>query len=126
MLNPIERVTQNRIIQLFQEQLGYTYYGNWEERTSNSNVEETYLRAFLEKQGYAETLVQKAVTEVAQLAKSHSGNLYDRNKKFYELLRYGVKARPELGNNLKLFFLSIGKIGNVMNLELQKKLPCKM
>ena len=104
MLNPIERVTQNRIIQLFQEQLDYTYYGNWEERTSNSNVEETYLRAFLEKQGYAKTLVQKAVTEVAQLAKSHSGNLYDRNKKFYELLRYGVKARPELGEQFKTIF----------------------
>lgn len=39
MINPIERNTQNRIIQLFQEQLEYTYYGNWEKREHNSNVE---------------------------------------------------------------------------------------
>ena len=29
MINPIERITQNRIIQLFQKELGYIYYGNW-------------------------------------------------------------------------------------------------
>ena len=28
----IERLTQNRIVQLFQKQLGYSYLGNWEER----------------------------------------------------------------------------------------------
>ena len=38
MINPIERITQNRIIQLFKD-LGYTYYDNWEERENNSNVE---------------------------------------------------------------------------------------
>jgi type I restriction enzyme R subunit len=25
----IERATQNRVVQLFQNQLGYTYLGNW-------------------------------------------------------------------------------------------------
>ena len=26
-----ERATQNRVVQLFKEQLDYTYLGNWEE-----------------------------------------------------------------------------------------------
>jgi len=38
-IGQIERETQNRIIKLFKEQLGYTYYGNWEEREKNSNIE---------------------------------------------------------------------------------------
>lgn len=49
-ISPIERITQNRIIQLFVDQ-HYTYYGNWEERLGNSNVEEVYLRAFLLERG---------------------------------------------------------------------------
>lgn len=104
MINPIERETQNRIIKLFVEQLGYKYYGNWEERTHNSNVEQDYLKFFLQKQGYNETLVDKAVSEVYQLATTHSGNLYERNKKMYNLLRYGVKARPELGEQFDTVF----------------------
>ena len=36
----IERATQNRIVQLFQEQLHYDYLGNWEELEGNSNIEE--------------------------------------------------------------------------------------
>lgn len=104
MINPIERQTQKRIIKLFTEQLGYVYYGNLEDRTNNSNVEETYLSKFLEKQGYGETLIVKAVNEVTQLASSNSGNLYDRNQKMYNLLRYGVKARPELGEQFETIF----------------------
>ena len=38
-----ERVTQNRLIKLFREGLGYDYLGNWEERPGNSNVEEELL-----------------------------------------------------------------------------------
>ena len=51
MINPIERITQNRIIQLFTKQLGYTYYGNWEKREHNSNVEQEILKKNLLKRG---------------------------------------------------------------------------
>lgn len=104
MINPIERITQNRIIQLFIAQLGYVYYGNWEDRLNNSNVENIYLRKFLQKQNYPPTLVEKAITEVIQLATSNTGNLYERNQKMYNLLRYGVKARPELGEQFETIF----------------------
>lgn len=26
-----ERATQNRVVKLFQDQLGYTYYGDWQD-----------------------------------------------------------------------------------------------
>lgn len=104
MINPNERKTQDRVVQLFCDQLGYVYYGNWEARTDSSNVETEYLERFLRKQGYADALVQKAISEVRQLAGSVSGNLYDRNKAMYSLLRYGVKARPELGEHFETVF----------------------
>ena len=34
-----ERETQNRIVKLFREKLKYEYYGNWEKRDDNSNIE---------------------------------------------------------------------------------------
>lgn len=104
MINPIERITQNRIIQLFTMQLGYEYYGNWEDRPNNSNVEMDYLRRFLQNQGYTDILVEKTISEVHQLASSNPGDLYDLNKKMYNLLRYGVKARPELGEQFETIF----------------------
>jgi hypothetical protein len=36
----IEKFTQDRVVQLFSKQLGYTYLGNWETRLNNSNIEE--------------------------------------------------------------------------------------
>ncbi|MDF0720531.1 HsdR family type I site-specific deoxyribonuclease [Kaistella sp. PBT33-4] len=104
MINPIERNTQNRIIQLFQEQLEYTYYGNWEKREHNSNVEADILKKNLLKREYSETLANKAVKELTDLATTHMGNLYHRNKTFYETIRYGVKARPELGEQFDTIF----------------------
>lgn len=104
MINPIERITQNRIIQLFQKQLGYNYYGNWEKREHNSNVEQEILKQNLLKRGYSDTLANKAVKEVYDLANTNAGGLYQRNKEMYSLLRYGVKARPELGENFETIF----------------------
>ncbi|MBA2396886.1 MAG: restriction endonuclease subunit R, partial [Ktedonobacteraceae bacterium] len=51
-----ERATQNRVIRLL-KQLGYTYLGNWEDRPNNSNIEEVYLRAFLQRQGHDDNLI---------------------------------------------------------------------
>ena len=54
-ISQIERATQNRVVKLFREQLGYDYLGNWEDRPNNRNIEETYLRAFLKgKQKYSD------------------------------------------------------------------------
>ena len=37
-IGKLEGETQNRVIKLFQKELGYEYLGNWEERDNNSNV----------------------------------------------------------------------------------------
>jgi hypothetical protein len=47
----IEKKTQERVVKLFEEQLGYDYLGDWTERDGNRNIEEDLLRTFLaEKQ----------------------------------------------------------------------------
>lgn len=99
-INPHEIATQKRIIQLFQD-LGYTYYGNWEERENNLNVEEEFLRKYLVEKGYSQSLISKSVSETLALAGTNAGNLYDRNKNFYALLRYGAKVKEEIGENFQ-------------------------
>lgn len=94
-----ERHSQNRIVKLFKEQLDYAYYGNWEERENNSNVEEKYLANYLYKQGYNVTEFTKAIYELKQTADSFNDDLYVRNKKVYSMLRYGVKVKEDVGTN---------------------------
>jgi len=53
-----ERLTQNRIVQLFQQQLNYRYLGDGYDRPNNSNIETDILIAFLcDKQGYSNSLI---------------------------------------------------------------------
>lgn len=98
-IGQIERHSQNRIVKLFTEQLGYTNYGNWEERAKNSNIDETYLGNYLLKQGYSVTVFSKAIYELKQVADSFTDDLYLKNKKIYALLRYGVKVKEDVGTN---------------------------
>jgi type I restriction enzyme, R subunit len=101
----IERATQDRVVRLLKEQLGYTYLGNWEVRQNNSNIEERYLRAFLKRQEYSDTLISKALYELTKVAGDQARSLYDINKDVYGLLRYGVKVRPDVGENTETVWL---------------------
>ena len=65
----IERITQNRVVKLFKEKLGYTYLGNWEDRSGNSNIEEELLTNHLTKKGYSQAHIT-ASSILAQVAKS--------------------------------------------------------
>jgi len=95
----IEKLTQERIVSLFCERLGYDYLGNWMERPGNANIEPEYLTAWLEKQGLSETLIKRALHELNRVASDTSKCLYDRNRAVYDLLRYGVKVQPGAGEN---------------------------
>ena len=95
----IERATQNRIIELLQKQLGYKYLGNWEDREGTSNIEELLVRQYLDNRGYSKTLIDRAIDTLRTSANNYSENLYTNNKKVYELLRYGVKVKEEVGKN---------------------------
>jgi type I restriction enzyme R subunit len=99
-----ERATQNRVVKLFTDKkhpawLGYGYLGNWEEREGNRNIEPELLRAWLKRQGHADALIGKVLYELDKVAGDTSKSLYDRNRAVYELLRYGVKVRPDVGEN---------------------------
>lgn len=97
-IGEIERHTQNRIVKLFREQLGYSYLGNWEDRPNNSNIEEDILRRYLtDKAGYPEELVKRAIYKLQTEAANHDRNLYNNNKEVYKLLRYGVEATAAPG-----------------------------
>lgn len=94
-----ERLTQNRIVQLFRDKQGldYTYLGNWEDRAENRSIEQEYLRKYLRRQGYTETLIAKALYELTKTADDQSKGLYYLNQDVYRLLRYGVKVKPDVG-----------------------------
>jgi len=96
-IGQIERLTQTRIVKLFLEQLGYQYLGNWEDRLNNSNIEEELLRNYLiNKAGYPEELVKRAIYKLQTEARNYDRTLYGNNKEVYKLLRYGheVIANP--------------------------------
>lgn len=97
-IGQIERVTQNRVVKLFQDKLDYRFLGNWEDRDGNSNVEEEILTEFLIKR-YSENLINKALHEIRNVINDKGKSLYDLNKEFYSLLRYGVNVLPEIGHN---------------------------
>ena len=95
----IERKTQQRVVNLFRETLGYAYLGNWEEREGNRNIEPDRLRTWLKQQSYSDALINKVLFELEKAAGDTSKSLYDRNRAVYELLRYGVKVKPDVGEN---------------------------
>ena len=104
-IGKIERETQNRVIELFQKELGYRYLGNWEERDGNSNIEEGILSAWLTSRGYSQNLITKALYEFGKVANDQSKSLYDVNKEVYSRLRYGVNVQPEIGHTKQTVWL---------------------
>jgi type I restriction enzyme R subunit len=95
----IEKKTQRRIVKLFRDTLGYDYLSDWTDREGNRNIEESYLRPFLQKRGYSDTLIKRALYKLNKAAGDTSKSLYDRNRAVYDLLRYAVKVRPDVGEN---------------------------
>lgn len=100
-----ERHTQNRVIQLFQEELKYTYLGHWQER-ENSNVEVDILNNWLmEEMAIPEDLATKAIQSFVKTVTNQSKSLYEVNKEVYSCLRYGIKVKPEGGDHKQTVFL---------------------
>ena len=85
-----ERITQNRVVALFRDELAYRTLGDWTDQPGNSNIEDGLLAAWLEKRGYTQAQVSKALYELRTEANNPNRSLYDNNKAVYSLLRYGV------------------------------------
>ena len=94
-----ERITQNRIVQFFQTDLGYRYLGDWQDRANNKNIEVDILVDWLKKRGVSEALINRAIRQLDTAAALGEGKkLYYANKEVYRLLRYGVKDKEGAGH----------------------------
>ncbi|MFF7317899.1 type I restriction endonuclease subunit R [Streptomyces albogriseolus] len=101
-----ERKTQDRVIELFQDSLGYEYLGNWEHRPSNSNVDVELLTQNLRARGYNDNLINKTIDKLKSDASLGGGrDLYEANRDVYGLLRYGVKVKPGIGEQTETVWL---------------------
>lgn len=93
-----EKATQERVIRLFVNELGYTYLGDFSDR-GNSNIEEDLLNKFLMRKGYSPVLISRAIKELQSAAGDQSVSLYDLNEQTYKKLRYGAKVSESAGQN---------------------------
>ncbi len=92
-----ERPTQNRVVKLFASKLGYSYLGDLQDKSNNSNIEVPQLRQYLSRIGYSEIHISKALDRLQGAANNHAQDLYHNNKDVYQLLRYGVQVKTEAG-----------------------------
>lgn len=100
-----ERFTQERVVDILSNQLGYEYAGNWKDR-ANFNVEQELLRQNLLERGYEEDLVRRAIEQLRKIASLPAdGSLYEANRKVYSLLRYGVKIKRSTSENFETIWL---------------------
>ncbi len=91
-----ERETQNRVIKLFTEEMGYDYLGNRRNK-DNKNIEEEYFKQFLKENGYSEAAIKRSYKELAGYADDTVTSLYDSNRDVYNLLRYGIRMQEAKG-----------------------------
>lgn len=102
----IERKAQERVVMLFQDRLGYDYLGNWEYRDGNANVEVDLLTQNLKARGYNSNLINKALDQLGKAASVGGGHdLHEANRDVYQLLRYGVKVKPGVGEQFETVWL---------------------
>ena len=92
-----ESATQARVLQLFQNDLGYAYLGDWSDRPGNSNIETGLLTAYLSKAGYSPAQISAALYQLNKEASHPDRSLYGNNQAVYGLLRYGVPVKTEAG-----------------------------
>ena len=86
------------MIEFFQDTLGYSYLGDWRDRYDNSNVEKSLLTDWLKRRNLRDKIIDKALFQIGKAAAlGGSRTLYDANREFYGLLRYGVKVQPDAG-----------------------------
>ncbi|MCW8934897.1 MAG: HsdR family type I site-specific deoxyribonuclease [Gammaproteobacteria bacterium] len=101
-----ERVTQNRIAQFFQQELGYRYLGDWQERENNKNIEVDILTDWLKGRGVSDALITRAIRQLdAAAALGEGKKLYYANKEVYRQLRYGIKDKEGAGEQNQTVWL---------------------
>jgi type I restriction enzyme, R subunit len=92
-----ERATQDRVIALFRDELGWRYLGDWSDREGNANVEESLLISWLTKRGVTPAQASAALLRLRAEAGNHHRTLYANNQAVYGLMRYGVQVLTAAG-----------------------------
>jgi type I restriction enzyme R subunit len=100
-----ERRTQQRVVRLFQDTLGYKYLGNLIDVVGNSNVEPKLLQAYLENKKYSKKIIGEVFLLLGRVLDDQSRSIYDRNRSFYSMLRYGMKISPGPGEPTETVWL---------------------
>jgi type I restriction enzyme R subunit len=91
-----ERVTQERVIALFRDELHYRFLGDWIDRAGNSNIEEGLLTDYLLKAGYAPTQIGRALDVLRREASHHGRSLYGPARTRHAVRRFwtvGIATR---------------------------------
>lgn len=103
--------TQQRVVAFFKDALGYAYLGHWKDRPDNGNVEGARLTDWLKRQGHNDKIIGKVLHELGKAAAlGGSTTLYDANREVYGLLRYGVKVKPDIGEqNITIWLIDWGE-----------------
>jgi type I restriction enzyme R subunit len=90
-----ERATQNRVLALFRDELGYRDLGDWSDGERNSNIEEELLSEWLAWRGYTTAQINAALYQLRGRADNANRTLYGNNQEVYKLLRYGVSVKTD-------------------------------
>ena len=113
-----EREYQNALIKRFQEELGYTYLGNWQYAkganvnnmgVANSPILDDEVRSFLKEQGRTEMQIEDVLVKLkdkARLGDSKMSSLIQCNTDLYDTLIMGIKSQPSPEENYEevMFF----------------------
>ena len=106
-----EREYQNALIKRFQEELGYTYLGNWQYAkganvnnmgVANSPILDDEVRSFLKEQGRTEMQIEDVLVKLkdkARLGDSKMSSLIQCNTDLYDTLIMGIKSQPSPEEN---------------------------
>ena len=106
-----EREYQNALIKRFQEELGYTYLGNWQYAkganvnnmgVANSPILDNEVRTFLKEQGRTEMQIEEVLVKLkdkARLGDSKMSSLIQCNTDLYDTLIMGIKSQPSPEEN---------------------------
>ena len=110
----LEFYAQQRVVAFFKDALEYDYLGYWKDRPDNSNIEKTPLTDWLKRRRHSEKIIGKVLFELRKAAAlGGSKTLYDANREVYGLLRYGVKVRPDVGEqNITVWLIDWANPGN--------------
>ncbi|NJC27854.1 type I restriction endonuclease subunit R [Neolewinella antarctica] len=104
-----EHLTQKRLLNQLNLELGWRYLGNWQSHRTNRVVEEAILTENLLKRGYSATLTTRAVEVLRAAVTDQSSDLYTTNKAVYQLLRYGAPVKPSpTENEVDVHFIDWG------------------